>query len=97
MWICMDCRETFSEPGTKSEDYGWETDLGHVSAYQYYYVCPNCGSADFDETEICAKCGETFAKDEMDYNIDGDLVCKDCFKAMNIYIDENDKGDINND
>lgn len=88
MYICKDCRTVFFAPAIESEDYGYETDLGYASAYQDYYVCPNCGSTDVDEENECAMCGDSFPKDEMGYNIDGDLVCQDCLKSMNIYIDE---------
>lgn len=88
LYICKDCRETFVDPATEREDCGWETDLGHISAYQNYYVCPNCGSEDIDEEDICVICGESFAKDEMDYNIDGDLVCEKCLSSISIYINE---------
>jgi len=91
LYICKDCREIFSTPGLQAEDHGWETDLGYVSAYEYYNVCPYCESDDIDEEDVCAMCGEAFAKDEMDYNIDGDFVCKKCLSSMSIYIDG--KGD----
>lgn len=49
MFKCCDCGEIFSEPLTKREDFGYNTELCHIPYYEYVDYCPECGSDDIEE------------------------------------------------
>jgi hypothetical protein len=67
MFICKDCKDTFSEPSVKEyADYvgeGWS----RGAIYSYDETCPCCGSEDFVEATVCAYCGEVFEANGEDF------------------------------
>ena len=74
MYICVDCNYVFDTPETHTEDFGYDTEIGHRSACQEYDVCPNCGSDCLRKACECEGCGDWFLKDEM-----VDDYCYDCY------------------
>lgn len=45
---CCDCGKEFDEPGSYEECMG---EFWGSPAYQTFYVCPVCGSDDYEENE----------------------------------------------
>ncbi len=56
MYICLHCGHEFEEIAAKNYD-------SSTGTWEEY--CPNCGSEDFEEAEVCEMCGEAFAKGEL--------------------------------
>ena len=53
MWRCIECEDTFIEPGAYCEDPGY-SHLGGGQGYITILCCPSCGSEcieEFDEDE----------------------------------------------
>lgn len=48
MYKCNECKELFDEPDSYRENVG---EFWGQPAYQTFYICPYCGSDDFDEYE----------------------------------------------
>lgn len=46
---CNDCEAEFDEPREYSECVG---EFWGAPAYETFYECPECGSEDFDESEV---------------------------------------------
>lgn len=44
---------------------------------RYRYVCPACGTDDFEEAHVCSWCGFLFREDELEYN-----VCEKCREEL---------------
>lgn len=49
---CNECGAIFDQPDRVRER------LDDEYGYEDYYVCPGCGSTDFEETVKCLNCGE---------------------------------------
>ena len=80
MCRCEECGKVFSEPIKVADDYGYDTCLGHFTAYQYSYECPNCGSDKIVEVEQCTMCDGWFSLDEIGFLPHGwDRVCDKCY------------------
>lgn len=60
MYKCENCGGIFDRPLLVEEDFGYETCLGHVSAYQQFKECPYCSCNFYYEVEQCEECGEWF-------------------------------------
>lgn len=45
MYICNYCGEIFEEAAYERQDMG---EYWGAAAYEYVYVCPHCGEADFE-------------------------------------------------
>ena len=82
MYICTDCHETFHEPAQHEEDYGWNTEYGHIAACQTFDECPYCGSDNIEIAEECSKCGCWFPKEEMEIGVGFTYVCKECYEEL---------------
>lgn len=46
MYRCRDCYREFDEPKVIHDAIG---EYHGQTAYQYWYVCPHCGSDDYEE------------------------------------------------
>lgn len=46
MYVCLDCHGTFEEPISYKEKMG---EFWGFPAYETFYICPCCGSSDYDE------------------------------------------------
>lgn len=46
------------------------------------YVCPDCGTEDFEEARPCFRCGDYFTEDELEYEL-----CKECREAVDDIVD----------
>lgn len=82
MYICVDCKEVFSEPAEIEEDFGWDTEYGRNSAMQSFWVCPCCGSDCLEEAGECIECGNYFSKDNLHITDDCEYICLDCYNEM---------------
>lgn len=74
MYICVDCRAVFDEYDVSR----WTEHVGEFwgdSAYEDRSGCPYCGG-DYVEAEMCEKCEEYFAEDELEYGL-----CEECRKS----------------
>lgn len=52
MYKCMDCGCEFEEPNFHNEYHG--LDYGAEKMYE----CPNCGSTDYEDSNLCDICGK---------------------------------------
>lgn len=82
MYICQDCNCSFFEPARHREDYGFEIEYGHVSAYQAYTSCPYCGSENYVSAMECCECMEVFARCEMMLTDDCNYICSECYSKL---------------
>ena len=78
MYICANCNKQFSEPDYRAEDFGWMTEIGWHSAYQYFPECPYCATDEIDFAEECSVCGNYFPKSELWLDDDLNFVCSEC-------------------
>ena len=75
MYICLDCGETFSEPG-KRVDRTIEESFGmfpYKCILDLYHTCPHCGSTDIEESVSCRICGKPMGITQGKYHM-----CADC-------------------
>lgn len=75
MYICNDCQKVFLAPDEE------HTSFSHAFGIQREtsYLCPRCGSADFDEATCCPSCsGDMRASD---------VICRDCRNDLLIRLD----------
>lgn len=94
MYRCLECGHLFEEgEGKKVEETLGE--CHGTSATETYYVCPCCGSNDFEKAKECLTCGEWFVGN-------GDF-CEECKiyykrgfkKLLDKTYDENERKLIN--
>lgn len=72
-YVCADCKQAFDAPLRQKDGGG---DVG-----EDWFVCPHCGSDDYDEAGVCALCGETVRKLDMCIHGTGDI-CVSCMEAL---------------
>lgn len=79
MYICLDCGEVFDgeDSGTSREWIGEDRYESNSSGWMYYTVCPNCGSDEIAEAEMCDECGEYYDKTDM-IRVGDTKLCKNC-------------------
>lgn len=82
MYYCMKCKGTFYEPAQCEEDHGWDTEYGHMAAYETFEECPYCGYGDFELAEECCMCGGWFPKSEMEIGDGFTYICQQCYEEM---------------
>jgi len=46
------------------------------------FICPVCGTDDFDEAHVCEGCGEWFTADELDFGL-----CETCREEVDDEVD----------
>lgn len=64
MYYCLSCEEYFEKP-----------DIDHFVAY-----CPNCGSDDWTEAQMCRCCHEYFPVEHDLLSFERPKYCPDCVK-----------------
>lgn len=72
MYKCDKCDGVFDAPLRITEDFGFDTCLGHVPAYQYTRECPYCGSNYYYEADQCEECGEWVPLSRLHKSVDKD-------------------------
>lgn len=88
MYRCCNprCKKIFDDPIAKAEDFGYDTEIGHKSAYQYFDTCPCCGNDFFDTVEQCEECGNWISIDDI-YVLTKDniehYICGECADELN--------------
>ena len=90
MYKCDKCGGVFDTPLRITEDFGYDTCLGYVPAYQYARECPYCGSQYYYVAEQCEECGEWVNIGEIYKTVDDDgnehWTCDECEEKY--YTDE---------
>lgn len=79
MYICTDCKELFEETKAVTD---YVTDDPYPMG-PTIYVCPHCGSDDYEEAKECPDCLAYYSKEAlvMVETDDGDIyVCPDCYE-----------------
>ena len=77
-YCCMECGNEFDEARVERQTYG--EGCGY-DLWEYVELCPECGSADIEESEKCVVCGE--------WHIKGDgAICSDCRGDIKLLWDE---------
>ena len=69
-FICADCGEAFDDPrcvlgGGGDREESW-------------YVCPACGSSNFNDADKCEICGDHYLRDECKFH--STVVCDKCLE-----------------
>lgn len=90
MYICANCNKQFSEPDYRAEDFGWMTEIGWHSAYQYFAECPYCESDEIVSAEECVVCGNYFPKDELSLDDTLSYICFECKTELEKEEDKNE-------
>ena len=75
MYICLDCGETFSEPG-KRVDRTIEESSGmfpYRCVVELFHVCKWCGSTHIEEAVSCRICGAPMGETQGKFGL-----CADC-------------------
>lgn len=75
-YICLDCGHVFDDPHTYEERHGLEH-----GPYEYFSVCPACGSSAYDTLGTCERCGAATANIELS-KVHGRWLCKECLNAV---------------
>ena len=68
VWYCNDCKQTFDTP-KRTHDGG--------TYDEPWYVCPHCGSDDYQLAEWCAECDEVFPQSKLHNGF-----CDDCLEKL---------------
>lgn len=74
MYYCNDCKHEFEDPKMECELHGELAGMGGEK-YEYFSVCPICGSEDIEEEEVCDLCKNYRPKL---IPIGGKWICKEC-------------------
>lgn len=78
MNYCNECGCEFEEPKKVYEHHSELNGMGGVT-YETFYVCPFCGSDDYEEEEKCELCGKEYPR--LIYKAEKDI-CTDCFTQL---------------
>ena len=77
-YICRACGNIFEEgEGRLIGERHFELDEGDIH-YEWFVICPCCGSSQFEEADSCRQCGGAFLHEDL---VDG-LYCKDCMEEL---------------
>ena len=49
------------------------------------FICPTCGTDEFDEAHVCEGCGEWFTADELDFGL-CEKCCEDTYDGFAAYL-----------
>jgi RNA polymerase subunit RPABC4/transcription elongation factor Spt4 len=74
--ICKECGAQFLEPLLIDE--GPQDDMYPNSSRLYSYACPECGSSEVEDANMCGICGEPTLTE----------FCPECIKLVNEKIDQ---------
>lgn len=81
---CNDCGATFDMADKKIEKQG---EYWGEPAYEEWYVCPECGSDDIENTVECVRCGRQ-GKEELCEDCIAELSDEDTVMAFSDYTSE---------
>lgn len=85
MYKCASCSAIFNDPAKYQEDTGgYQTGVGYYPYYEYFNICPVCGSDEINEAEKCECCGVYAFKDSLYISDDLKYLCVDCKEEWEI-------------
>lgn len=77
MYICLNCREVFSEPSYWEERHGFD-----YGPFEQWSGCPYCGEG-YVKAKKCECCGEYIVGTYIQID-SGERFCKDCYCTMDL-------------
>ena len=81
-FVCNNCYEEFTDPVKSSDQFG-----------DWIYICPFCGSEDFDRLFQCSCCGKWVPENEAVLDAYCDDCMNDSIKLMRDYMENGEPMD----
>lgn len=66
-----------------SEDEMVREEYPEGEAVRHRYLCPDCGTEDFEQAHACSRCGLLFREDELDFDL-----CEKCREELDDEVKE---------